>query len=236
MAKPFQVLKPCKCCGENKSLDSFTKNLKGGDKFGLNSYCKDCKKKKDKVWADNNRDKTRMATKTWYERNRLHASEYGKQWRAANKDRKAVQVKNWGEKNKDKLREYSKRGNLKRRSTLSGRINDAFSSAMYRSLKSNKGGRHWEDLVGYTVEDLKKHIENQFEPGMNWENYGKFTWHIDHKIPMSAFNISSAECIDFKKCWKLSNLQPLWARENHVKRDRLKEPFQPSLALEVTNG
>jgi len=37
--------------------------------------------------------------------------------------------------------------------------------------------------------------------------------------------------IDFKRCWELSNLQPLWANENRIKRCKLKKPFQPSLSL-----
>jgi hypothetical protein len=123
------------------------------------------------------------------------------------------------------------------RSTVKGRINDAFSSAMYRALREAKSGRHWEDLVGYTLEQLKAHIEKQFKPGMSWDNYGKFTWHIDHKIPVAAFNFDSPECLDFKKCWALSNLQPLEAKKNHSKKDKVSKPFQPSLALtEVANG
>jgi hypothetical protein len=64
---------------------------------------------------------------------------------------------------------------------------------------------------------------------MTWENYGD--WHIDHKIPVSAFNFSKASDIDFKRCWKLSNLQPLWAAQNVSKGNKLERPFQPSLAF-----
>jgi len=53
-------------------------------------------------------------------------------------------------------------------------------------------------------------------------------WHIDHIIPVSAFNFTKPEHIDFNKCWALSNLQPLWAEENLSKHKKLKEAFQPS--------
>lgn len=56
-------------------------------------------------------------------------------------------------------------------------------------------------------------------------------WHIDHKIPKSAFNFETPEDIDFKRCWALKNLQPLWAAENIKKHDRVDKPFQPSLAI-----
>ena len=45
--------------------------------------------------------------------------------------------------------------------------------------------------------------------------------HIDHVIPKSHFNIISAECEDFKKCWALSNLQPLLAKDNLRKNNKL---------------
>jgi len=62
---------------------------------------------------------------------------------------------------------------------------------------------------------LKLHLEGKFEKGMSWANYGK--WHIEHKIPIQAFNVTTIECEDFKKCWSLSNLQPMWAIENFKK-------------------
>ena len=99
------------------------------------------------------------------------------------------------------------------------------------SLHGIKNGRHWEDLVGYTVSELKNHLEKKFKKGMTWENYGQ--WHIDHKIPMSVFNYQRPEDIDFKKCWALENLQPLWRIENIKKSNKLTRPFQPSLALSV---
>ena len=235
--KTFQVLfKKCGCCGSVKVLGDFYPAKTKQGKPTISYKCKACAKIYAKKWADNNRDKTRKATAAWYAKNKAHASEYDKKWRLENKDRKIAQIKRWAEKNPEKVKQYRDRGNAKVRSTIKGRINDAFSSAIYRSLRGDKGGRHWEKLVGYTIEDLKKHIEKQFKDGMSWDNYGKYTWHIDHKIPVAVFNIVSPECLDFKRCWALSNLQPLWAKENHSKHSKISAPFQPSLPLEVING
>lgn len=85
------------------------------------------------------------------------------------------------------------------------------------------------EKIGYSIEALKRHLEKQFLPGMTWENYGK--WHIDHIIPKAAFNIESVNDIDFKRCWALKNLRPLWAHDNCSKRDTLEKPFQPSLTI-----
>lgn len=113
------------------------------------------------------------------------------------------------------------------------RLNLTFSVAVRQSLKKGKKGRGWESLVGYTVADLIDHLEKLFLPGMTWENYGRGGWHIDHIIPKSAFNYELPEDIDFRRAWALSNLQPLWEKDNIAKGAKLEAPFQPSLALAV---
>lgn len=92
------------------------------------------------------------------------------------------------------------------------RLSSSMSSSMRRSLKTGKNGMHWESLIPYTLDDLVAHLENLFQPGMTWDNYGK--WHIDHKRPISSFNFSNWFDIEFQECWALENLQPLWRMEN----------------------
>jgi len=96
------------------------------------------------------------------------------------------------------------------------------SSAIRKCLKGQKGGREWEKLVGYTLEDLKKHLENQFDEKMNWENYGTY-WHLDHKIPKSWFNYEKPEDEEFKECCALENLQPLEAKKNLIKNNKYSD-------------
>lgn len=103
------------------------------------------------------------------------------------------------------------------------KLSSCVSRRMRKSLGDNKSGRHWEDLVGYTLEQLKAHIESLFQLGMSWDNYGLYGWHIDHKVPVSAFNITSYTCEDFQKCWTLENLQPLWAGDNIRKSNKMEE-------------
>lgn len=100
---------------------------------------------------------------------------------------------------------------------------------IYKAIRSKKSGRSWESLVEYTLKDLTKHIEKQFKPGMTWDNYGE--WHIDHIIPVAVFNFTKPEHRDFKRCWALKNLQPLWGEDNCRKQAKLEKHFQPSLQL-----
>jgi len=107
------------------------------------------------------------------------------------------------------------------------------STGILISLKgTTKKGRSWQTLVGYTIDQLKRHLESKFQKEMSWKNHGTF-WHIDHIIPKSVFNFETPEDIDFKRCWSLDNLQPLEASENMRKNNRLDGAFQPSLMLTI---
>lgn len=62
----------------------------------------------------------------------------------------------------------------------------------------------------YTEDQLRSRLEFQFKDGMSWENYGE--WHIDHKKPIARF--VSQGMYDLRLINALSNLQPLWAKDN----------------------
>jgi len=121
---------------------------------------------------------------------------------------------------KVKNREYCKKYNreyLKRRYQTDHRfhLDSNLRSIICTALKGEKNRRSWQKLVGYTIEDLIKHLENKFTEGMSWDNYG--SWEIDHIKPKSLFKYETAEDADFKKCWALENLQPLNKIENRKK-------------------
>lgn len=99
--------------------------------------------------------------------------------------------------------------------------NSKFRLFIGKSIRSNKTGMPWESIVGYTIFDLKSHLEKQFSQGMTWDNYGKFGWHIDHIMPVSSFNFKTIHDIEFKECWALSNLRPLWAIDNLKKNNKI---------------
>jgi len=104
------------------------------------------------------------------------------------------------------------RARNRRERSVKQRINESMSSMIYVALKEKKNGHRWEDLVGYTCEDLMSHLESQFKDGMSWGNKGD--WHIDHIIPRSQFHFGSYNDSEFKECWSLENLQPLWSEDN----------------------
>jgi len=94
-------------------------------------------------------------------------------------------------------------------------IHGRMKHAVRRMVLEKKSNRKWEDLVGYNASDLANHLESLFKEGMSFSNYGK--WHIDHIIPVSVFRFTMYSDAEFKICWSLKNLQPLWASENIAK-------------------
>lgn len=77
---------------------------------------------------------------------------------------------------------------------------------------------HTINYIGCTHAMLKEHIESQFKPGMTWDNHGK-EWHIDHIMPLSKFDLTNQHHV--RLAMRYTNLQPLWARDNFVKGDRI---------------
>jgi predicted nucleic acid-binding Zn ribbon protein len=85
-------------------------------------------------------------------------------------------------------------------------------AALIKSAKATKK-RSAIKLIGCTPMFLVKWLEQQFQPGMSWANYGR--WHIDHIRPCAAFNLFDLK--EQGKCFHYSNLQPLWCADNCAK-------------------
>jgi len=81
----------------------------------------------------------------------------------------------------------------------------------------DKSARTFE-LLGCTVAELFAHLEKQSKPGMTRENYGP-VWHVDHVRPCASFDLTIPE--QQRECFHFSNLQPLFAKENLKKGDKI---------------
>jgi len=104
---------------------------------------------------------------------------------------------------------------------LNRRISNSTRARIVKVLRRNLLGKKATTSVylGCSVEELKSWLESQFKPGMSWDNYGFRVWHIDHIRPCASFDLSDIE--QQKQCFHYTNLQPLWARENIQKKDKL---------------
>ena len=187
-----------------------------------------------KQYQENNYETIRKKKKEYYLKNIEKILDKRKQWCKENPEKVKEDNKNYIKNNKEKVRErkriYCKN---KRKTDLRYNLSKKISRAVSYSLREGKNGRCWEDLVGYTANDLIRHLKGTMSNGYTWQDYIEGKLHVDHKIPISAHNFTKPEHADFKSCWALSNLRLLPAKENMVKNNKLSNPFQPALKLSI---
>ncbi len=188
--------KKCTKCEKALPLSDFYFCSSNKDKH--HNTCKNCASKNSKQWRANNKERMKSNIERWRANNKEKLRRIRKEWRINNIERDKQSKKRY----RDRIIKIPER-----------KLNQRISELICKSLKrGSKGGRHWETLVGYTINELKEHLEKQFRPGMSWNNYGM--WHIDHKKPKTSFDFKSPDDDGFKQCWALGNLQPLWAKDN----------------------
>ena len=100
---------------------------------------------------------------------------------------------------------------------------------IYKEGKVWKGKKLsiYEKLCISSGNELKEHIEAQWEEGMNWENYGKDRkgWVVDHHIPIAFYknNFDLLNNLEIqKKAFGKDNLKPMWWLDNARKSAKLE--------------
>jgi len=178
-----------------------------------NVYCKSCKYEYQKQYIKNNHEKI---LKYYNIRSKLDKNrDYQKQYR---------------EINKDKIKESNKKYNKNRRNTDPlYKMSRNVRNLIYQSI--NKRGFiksiGTENILGCSLDEFYKHIESQFEPWMNWRNWGgkKVTeintyWDLDHIVPIdTAINEE-----DIIRLNHYTNLRPLCSYNNrYIKRNKIEK-------------
>jgi hypothetical protein len=226
-------MKLCTKCGVVKPRSEFHKCK--AKKGGLHHSCKSCVSRYNAEYYSKNVNKLAEYKKKYNEENVEYIKEMNKNWRLENKEyikkKGSVYRQNNQEKllernrkyrieNRDKVNKYDREYRMRRNAIdINYKLRNTLRSRLNIAIRNNqKVGSAVYDL-GCTVEHLKTHLEDLFLPGMSWKNYGKEGWHIDHIIPLCHFCLADEE--QFKEACHYTNLQPLWAKDNLAKGNRL---------------
>jgi len=183
-----------------------------GDKLGIS-------KKTAMLWVNEDYNQKHIdSVRDWESRNKEqvcnNSAIYNRDYYKANKESIKLSSKSYYKRNRQQVAarhlEYMRR---KRRNDIHFRLADNLRCRLYQALKRNyKAGSAVSDL-GCSIEELKQHLESQFQEGMTWDNYGQ--WHIDHIKPLASFDLINRDQL-LEAC-HYTNLQPLWALDNLLK-------------------
>lgn len=225
---------------QKHNCEKIYKNNRFKCQLCLNEYSKiyyAINKNKIQQKRDKNRDTIRSNSKKYRDKNKIKIKESNKQ--------------NYV-KNKSKNSEYAKKRYVANKIDINNKANiyqknrrkddPVFKLRVYTSIviasilknnHSSKKGKSILKYLPYTIDELKQHLEMQFEPWMSWSNWGRYnaktwnnddvttwTWQIDHIIPQSKFRHISMEDRNFSKCWALKNLRPYPSKYNILEGNR----------------
>jgi hypothetical protein len=211
-------MKQCSKCQQIKDTTEFSKCQ--SNKNGLYSQCKECVRVYQKTHYKKNHEK-------YLQKNTLNYKMYGSRWKQTRKKynlehrehlyKKAIERLQNPRKRKMRNITSSKRDKWRRINDPIYRIKKTIRTRVWNALKGIYKHHHTEELVGCSFSELKSKLESRFSFGMSWDNYGE--WHVDHIIPCSMFDLTKEN--EQKKCFHYSNLQPLWAKDNLRKNNKV---------------
>lgn len=209
------VQRKCKACAKKYREENHQKLLKKKKEHYENNKEKILEKKKD--YITKNKEKVALSNKIYRESNKEKITEwklnnregilkYNREYQVKNADKISKKAKEYKINNYDKILTYKKQYREANKHTAAWRM--LLHSTLRRFNKKKEG--HTIDLLGYSAEDLKKHLESLFTDGMSWDNYGE--WHIDHITPVVSFDSNTPQSI----VNALSNLRPMWSTTREI--------------------
>ena len=154
------------------------------------------RKEYEKEYRLKNKERIRGVKKEYYLKNIEHYKEYRLKTKEYQKE--------WSLKNREYLRGYERN---KYRTNINFKLRRICRTRIRQALKGISKSAHTMELIGCTIDELRRHIESLFEPWMTWENQGLGGWDIDHIKAMTKFDLTDPE--QQHACCNWSNLQPM---------------------------
>lgn len=188
-----------------------------------NQYCRD-----NKIKYNESRKRRAMLNKEYINKKRRdnyllqHGPKKQKVVRTTEELRMAHKEagKRYRDKNKKKINEkIVKRARERIKTDINFRLKVRIRYRLWKALKGLNRNKSTIDLLGCSIEELKIYLQNKFQNGMSWNNYGRKGWTIDHILPLTHFNLSNPS--ELQQVCHYTNLQPLWELENISKGNRV---------------
>lgn len=214
----------------NKAYNDRTKE-KRAQKYQEN---KEQQRIKRKERYEKDREKFIKRSKDYYEQNKETIKSDRKLERLQNPEKVSCRDKQYRKRNKESVNKREKeyfhknkqecvKRNVKYRKERAKRdplfaakekLRKTIQSSFNR-IKKNKP-TNTQSLLGCTWEEAKAHIESLWAENMSWENHGAGPgcWNIDHIRPVASFAEEELHLMNL-----IQNLQPLWSKDNLLKRD-----------------
>src|SRR5438477_6281911 len=120
---------------------------------------------------DGNAERMKQWRREWLVRNRDRINALARARYAANPELGRLKLKQKRQRSGVKYRQQIKRSRVKMRGTPKGRIYHRIGQSIRSALRGAKRRCSWELILGYSREELRRHLESQFTAGMTW---GKF--------------------------------------------------------------
>ena len=172
-----------------------------------------------------NRDKIARQQAEYYHEHKTELAKYKSEYYQANKERLSKLNAKYRITHRDEISAYAhthrietnKRERKRRQGDVNYKLAGYLRSRFYNAVKrGQKSGSAVKDL-GCSIEAFRLFIENQFDGGMSWGNYGE--WHLDHVLPLASFDLTDRQ--QFLEACNWLNYQPMWAKDNRIKGARL---------------
>jgi len=209
-------MKKCSKCKEEKVIEEFFNNKAMKD--GKSNCCKKCHTLEAKNRKYNYHYDRKEYSKKYYLENKERLKPIRELWKQNNKQKQSELSKNWYAKNKtEKLKKNTINEKYQMIHNPIYRLTKNLRTRIPNALNGKVKYKGTIQLLGCTINELKKYLEKQFTDKMNWDNYGS-CWHVDHIKPCSLFNFLNES--EQMECFHYTNLQPLEAKENLKKYNK----------------
>lgn len=110
-----------------------------------------------------------------------------------------------------------KRENSRYESDKTYKLTKRMRASLRESVMIKSKKRTWEAILGFTVDELCRHLERTLSNGMTLETALNSGYEVDHIIPVSALPCVDEMDDNFQLLWSLSNLRIIPQSENRRK-------------------